>query len=111
MNWLRFGVLGAVAYVGIALMGYLGAGPADTVWQVIRNAYQPRVVALMLAANGLWIVAVYYGRRETDAATSMLVALGVVVIFVFYALLLGTKLTALKVLGVVLVLAGIYCLS
>ncbi len=111
MNWLLFATLGTIGYVGVATMGYLGGGPAETFWDVLCNAFQPKVVVLMLGSNGLWIMANHYGQLETKGATSMLVALGLIIIFAFYAVVASVPVTLLKLAGVALVLLGIYCLA
>lgn len=110
LNWVLYIGFGVLAYVGISLMGQLGSGPAESVWRAALNVYRPLTLMVMLVANGLWILAVYYGLRQTSVAIPALIALGVVVSFGYSVLFLGAEPTVLKAAGLTLILAGIYLL-
>ncbi|MDE2071153.1 MAG: hypothetical protein KGI70_00225 [Patescibacteria group bacterium] len=110
-NWALYIVLAALSYIGISLMGQLGGAPASGTLGVLINAYKPLTLLVMLVANGLWIVAVYYGLQETRTAIPAAIALGVVVSFVYSLVFLGGTVTPLRVGGLVLILAGIYLLA
>lgn len=111
LNWFLFAVLGALAYVGFSIMGQFSDTAARSWFEAAANLFiKPPVLAALIIGNALWVVALYYGLRESKDAIPMLVAVGVIASFAYSAVFLGAEVTPLHIAGLTLVLLGIYLL-
>ncbi len=112
LNWILFVLFGALAYIGFAIMGQYSDSTASSWFQAVTNLFtKPVALAALVVGNALWVIALYYGLRETKAAVPALIAVGVVTGF-FYALaFFGAQITFTKIAGLLLILIGIYLLA
>lgn len=91
-------------------MGHLTGAGAHSGLGAALSLFKPAALAVLLVANLFWAAAFYYGLKETKDALPMLIAIGVITSFVYSVAFLGDEVTALHLLGLVLVLGGIYLL-
>ena len=111
LNWILFVALGSLAYVGLSLMGQLSGGAATSSLSAALNLFKnPYALLALIVGNALWAVALYWGLRETKLALPMLIATGDVVGFVYAALVFGAEVTTVRVVGLVIIMVGIYLL-
>lgn len=111
MNWIVFGVLGVLTYAAFSLVAQLTGGAAHSAVGAAFSFFKPYALVTLVVANLFWAMAVYFGLRESRDALPMLVAIGVIVSFVYSILFLHDQATPARLLGLVLVLGGIYLLA
>ena len=111
LNWLLFFALSFGAYILIALFGQLTAGESTTLWQVALAEFKPLPLAIILFANAVWATGLYFGFKNTNLALPIAISIGVVTGFVYSLLFLDATFTPLKLLGVALVLGGIFLMQ
>lgn len=110
MNWIYFLGLAIAGYVGIAIYNR-AVGSADSFLDAIYTAFQPVPFTVMVAANIILGVAVYYGFLATSSAIPVLISAGVIVTFAYSVVAAGVTMTFTKLLGIALIIAGIYLLQ
>jgi len=110
MVWIYFIGLSIVTYIGISLFGKLTGGESQTALQAALNGFRPLPLAIILMANTIFAVAIFYGLQVTSAAVTIVLSIGVVTSFIFSVAFLGVYVTSIKLLGVLLIIAGIYLL-
>jgi multidrug transporter EmrE-like cation transporter len=111
MNWLWFSVLGVLAYVALSLTGQLTGGYGVSALDTALRLFRPYAFAALIVGNTLWVVASYFGFKETKTAIPTLVAVGVITSFAYSVAFLESEVTLQKIGGLLLVLAGICLLA
>jgi multidrug transporter EmrE-like cation transporter len=111
MAWIYFVLISAVGYIGIAVFNRMVGAEAESLYDAVGRAVQPTALVIMIVANIFLGAGVYYGFMATSSAIPIMLSLGVVTTFVFSVMILGVSLTLTKVLGLMLVVAGIYLLK
>jgi hypothetical protein len=111
MNWLLFFVLTIVSYTLISwFSAYAGAtanGPLDA----FKNVLSPLGLGLVLVANILYGVAMYYGFNASKLAIPIAFSIGAIVAWAYSMVYLGKVFELNDLLGVILVLIGIFLLQ
>ena len=107
MNWVLTVVLTIVTYTLYSFFG-LRVGASDT---ALRAALAPvsdllNFGLIMSGTVGLGL-ALFFGGRVTEFAFTIVIALGLVVSFVFSIVVGGASVTATHGVGLVLVMAGV----
>ena len=111
MYWLLFIGLTVVMYVAIGFIGQLSGGESSSAITAARKIFTPSVFSLMIIANLLFAVSIFYGFMVTPTALSVSVAVGVITTFIFSCMALGVTVTLTKVLGLACITLGIYLLK
>ncbi len=108
--WVKFIALATAGYIGIAIFNRLVGGDTISVFDAMKTALKPLPLTVMIVANVTLAGAVYFGFLATNSAVPVMLSLGVLVTFVYSVLTLGVAVTLAKLLGVALIIAGIYLL-
>ena|SRR3989344_2125324 len=109
-NIALFFISGVIAYTLISFFGQITGGGAKTIVEVVRAVLKPLPLLLLVVGNIFFAMTVFAGFKVTQFAIPAAIALGAAVSFFYSVLVLGGTVTALKVLGVVLILVGIFFL-
>ena len=109
--WIAFIVLTAVMYICISLIGRFTGGEAASALESVRSLFSLPILGLILASNVIYAIAIYYGFIVTENALPISIALGVLLSFVYSLIFIGTTLTLVKVVGVTLIIVGIFLLK
>ena len=110
-DWLLFALTSVVAYVFITMFGVLGGGAGTSIVSAALDTFKPIPFILLLLGNVVWGVAIYLGLRQTTDAIPIAIVIGVVVSFLYDVMFMQTAVTWMHMLGLVLVLVGIYLLK
>jgi drug/metabolite transporter (DMT)-like permease len=112
LNWIIFTISGIVAYIFISYFAQItgGAHPKNS-FDAFMSGLHPLAVIVIVFSNLFFALAVYHGFIISRFSISMIVALGVLVTFVYSVLVLGAQVTPIKLCGVAAVLTGIALLS
>ncbi len=105
-----FLVFSFAAYLLIALFGHLTGGSPGTFWEDVAAVFKPIPLLILLASNLLFAAALSHGFKVTPYAIPASVAVGILASFAYSATILHASVTPLKILGIVLILVGIYFL-
>ena len=109
--WIAFILLTAVMYICISLIGRFTGGEATSVFGSVRSLFSLPILGLVLASNVIYAISIYYGFIVTENALPISIALGVLLSFVYSLIFIGTTLTLVKVVGVTLIIVGIFLLK
>ena len=107
MQWILFFGITFVAYLGISWFAQLSGGSSTSATQAFFSAIRPIPLLIITVANMCFAVAAYYGFMVTRFAIPAMIATGAVTGFFYSVLFLGAKITALKILGILLAISGI----
>jgi multidrug transporter EmrE-like cation transporter len=111
MQWVLFLFLTVCMYLCISTIGKVSGGSSDTLAGAVRGVFKLPVLALMLAANGFFAAALFYGFQITANALTIAVAVGVVSTFAYAVAFTGVAVSLLNILGLLLVVIGIFLLK
>ena len=111
LPWLYFVVLIVVMYICIAIIGKVTGGSADSVLGSVKLLFTPLVIFLIFLANTLFAIGIYFGFIVSNNALPISIAIGVVTSYMYSVVTLGVSVTTAKLLGVFLVIIGIYLLK
>lgn len=111
MAWIYFVGLTVLMYVAINFIGKISGGESTSALEAAKAIFSPTVFLLVVGANVLFAISIFYGFSVSSSALAISVAIGVLTAFVFSVVTLGVSVTLTKVLGLVLVVAGIYLLK
>lgn len=112
LHWIGFIVSGLIAYIFIAVFAQItgGSNPKNS-WDAFWMGIQPLPVVIIVFSNMFFALGVYHGFAITRFSIPMMVALGVITTFAYSLVVLGAKITLLKVAGILSVILGIALLS
>ena len=110
LHWAYFIVIISVMYVCIATIGRITGGESASVLESVRSLFTPLLLSLMLLANVLFAIGIYYGFIVSSNALPISVAIGIVATFIYSVAMLGVSVTGTKLLGIACILIGIYLL-
>ena len=111
MNWIIFIFLSIVAYTLISFFATVTAGGATSPLGALKNVFTPLGLFLLIIANAIYGVAIYYGFTSTKLAIPIALAIGALTAW-FYSLIFLDKVFELNdALGLVLVIVGIFFLN
>jgi drug/metabolite transporter (DMT)-like permease len=102
--------LSFITYFLLSLFGQMTGGSAHTFLESIRAVLRPLPLALLLISNLFFASALYVGFKFTPYAIPSAIAIGVIASFLYSILFLGATVTWLKIVGVILIVGGIYLL-
>ena len=111
LNWVSFFALSVVAYLLIGLFSQLTASGSTSLWQTALAEFRPLPLLVILAGNAIWAAGLYFGFKNTNLALPIAISIGVITGFVYSLLFLDATFTPLKLLGVALVLGGIFLMQ
>lgn len=110
VNWMLFILLATTGYVCISIFGRL-VGPESTSFlKAVMTTFKPLPLSVVMIGNMLLGGALYYGFLSTSFAITIAIAIGVVTSFVYSSIVFGITITLIKVIGVLMILIGIYLL-
>lgn len=110
ISWILFATISTLAYIAISLFGQLSGGSSPSALTTALSVFKPLTFITMVAGNVLWGVAVFYGLQNTTYAVTAAIALGAIVSFIYSAVILGAPITSFRILGIAVILVGIYLL-
>ena len=110
LNWFYFTVSAVLAYVSLSLFGKLSGGSATSALGSVFATFKPTAFFFLIVGNVLWAVAVFFGLRGTPYALPATIAIGIITSFFFSVVVLGTSITIYRLLGIVVILLGVYLL-
>ncbi len=111
LQWVLFFAVTVLAYIGISVFAQLSGGSSASVGQAFLSIFRPIPFAIIIFANMVFAIGVYYGLVLTRYAIPTMLAIGALTSFVYSLLFLGANVTATKIVGIVLVVAGIVLLG
>ena len=110
MYWVYFITLIAVMYVSISFFAQFtgddSAGPVES----LKRLLTPTALGLLIVTNVLFVVGIYFGFLVSANAIPISIAVGIIVSYIYSVLVLAVPLSLLHVIGIVLIMAGIYLL-
>jgi hypothetical protein len=109
-NWFFFLILVSSAYAGISYVGQLTATDSPSVFHTVLRLFKPSILLPMILATIAFNASLYFGFLATPVALTVAVSTGVIVSFTYSAVVMGTLVNALKLLGVSFILIGIFLL-
>ena len=110
MHWLYFVFLSILGYICISIFGRL-VGPSSTSFvNAVLSTFKPLPLVVVMLGNAALGGALYFGFLATQSAIPIAISIGVVTSFVFSVTVVGAQITAVKLLGVTLIIIGIYLL-
>ncbi len=111
LNWIFTFVFTVTAYLFITAFG-IRAGEQqsalDAATALVRN---PINFALVILGSALYGVAAFYAIRASSYGTSIVISLGVVVSFVISAYWTSSSIAPKHIVGIVVVLVGVWLLQ
>ena len=110
LNWILFTVLSVLAYVCISAFGQFGGEGSTSVLGAALSTFKPLPLVLLILGNIFWSTGVYLGLRNTSDVIPIALSIGVLTSFIYSAVFLGSVVTGARILGVAVVLFGIYLL-
>ena len=111
LNWVLFGITGILAYVFLSMFGQLSGGTATSALGAALAAFKPIPFLFLVVGNVLWGVAVFFGLRNTSYAIPAAIAVGIMTSFVYSVVALDSSVTWTRLLGLAVVLLGIYLIK
>jgi hypothetical protein len=111
MTIALFVACAAVAYVGIAFFGQLVGGAKGSALQAFLATLSPAPLLVVTVANMFFGLALYYGFAVTRFAIPATIAIGVITSFAYSVAFLGGQISLIRMLGVAIVMVGIFLLS
>lgn len=111
LQWIFFIGSAIVTYIGISLFGQLTGGSTSTPWAAIVSVVRPVPLILLVISNMFFAVAVYFGLTITRYAIPIILATGAITGFVYSVAVLGGSISAIKLVGILCVVAGIVLLG
>jgi len=110
IHWMYFILIISLMYICIATIGRITGGESLSAVASVRQLFTPLLIFVMILANTLFAVGIYYGFIVSSNALPVSVVIGIVVTFIYSVLVMGVSVTAAKILGIAFVLVGIYLL-
>lgn len=111
LQWLAFCAITVLAYIGILLFAQMTGGSSTSAWQAFTSGFRPLPLAILILANTIWAVGLYYGFVVTRYAIPVMISIRALTPFLYSLIFLGANVTATKISGIVLVIAGIVLLG
>ena len=111
INWFIFVALSIVAYTLISIFADVTASDTDGALQALKNVFTPLGLLLVLIANAIYGVAIYYGFTSTKLAIPIALAIGALTAWFYSLIFLGKVFELNDALGLVLVIVGIFLLN
>jgi hypothetical protein len=108
LYWLLFATTGIVSYLLLSLFGQLTGGSVNSAISAFLAAFKPIPLVLLIIGNALWGVAIFFGLQNTKYAIPVVIALGIITSFFYSVIVLENPVTWPRLLGVGLVILGIY---
>lgn len=105
-----FALFSVLAYICISVFAQMTGGTSTSLMQAALLALRPIPILILILGNVFFAMAVFSGFGWTRFSVPAAIAVGVVTAFVYSALFLGGTVTVTKVLGILLILLGIYLL-
>ena len=105
-----FAFFSIATYVLISIYGQITGGNATPLYEAALSALRPLPLLLIVVGNVCFSMAIFSGLSWTRFAIPAALALGVITSFAYSALFLGGTVTVAKLVGVVLILGGIFLL-
>ncbi len=106
-----FVVLCILAYVGVATMGYLSGGQANSAFEGAARVFRPGIFAVMVFANATFGAAVALGFQFTKFAVVIAVSIGIVVTYWFSVAVVGATVSPRTLAGMGFVIFGALMMS
>ena len=110
INWLLFVALSVVAYTLISWFGTV-TGSSDSVPETIKSVFTPLSFALLVAGNVFYGVALFYGFSVSSFALAIALAIGAITAWVYSLVVLGSVFQVSQLLGLGLIIIGIFLLG
>lgn len=110
-QWFAFGIVTVIAYCGIAFFAQMTGGSSTGAWQAFVAIFSPIPFFIILVANMLFSVGIYYGFTVTRYTIPIATAIGAVTTYIYSIVVLGASVSVLKMVGIVVIIAGIVLLS
>lgn len=110
IHWFLFVSILTLMYLCISTIGKMSGGEAQSVLESVKNLFTPFLLVLVLISNILFAIGIYYGFIVTSNALTISIVIGVVTSFVYSVVMFGVSVTATKLVGLGLVLIGVYLL-
>ena len=111
LQWILFLGTAIITYIGIALFAQLSGGNSATSWQAFFSGIRLIPLIIGTVANMFFALAIYYGFTITRYAIPITIAIGSITSFAYSIVVFGTKVTVIKILGIILTIAGIVLLE
>ncbi len=111
LNWAMFAITGILAYVFLSMFGHLGGGSGTSALGAVLATFKPLPFVLLVLGNTLWGVSVFFGLQNTGYAIPASIALGIITSFLYSVIVFDAPVTLIRVLGLCIVLCGIYLLK
>jgi hypothetical protein len=110
-QWFAFFITTTIAYCGIAVFAQMTGGGSTGALQAFLAIFRPIPFFVILIANMLFSVGVYYGFTVTRYTIPIATAVGVVTTYLYSIIVLGASVSALKIIGIAAIIIGIVLLS
>lgn len=110
-NWLIFIGFMIATYICISMIGMLTGSGAATWHQAALRGLSPAVIFLSIFGNILFGTGLFFGFGQSSHAISISIAIGIIVSFIFGVVVLGATFTAVKAVGLALIIGGVYFLA
>ena len=111
LNWVLFLFLVSFAYAGITYVGQLTAHESASVTETLIRLLKPSILFPMILATMAFNASLYYGFLATPLALSVAVSVGVIISFLYSTLIMSAGVSALKLLGLALIVVGIFLIK
>lgn len=111
LQWILFFGTAIVTYIGISLFAQFSGGNSSSALQAFFSAIRPLPLAILIIANMFFALAIYYGFSITRYAVPIALAIGAMTSFLYSVVVLGTSVSALKVIGIIAIVTGIVLLG
>ncbi len=111
LNWIYFFVLGVCAYIGISYFAQLTGGGSTTALQAAIASLKPIPILILIVANVFFALAIFFGFKNTKLAIPAVLAIGVITSSVYSVVILGASFSFMELVGVALILVGIFFLA
>jgi len=110
LSWIYFIVATSIMYLCIVTVGRLTGGEGVSVLDSVKQLFTPMLLFLVLSTNVLFAIGIYYGFIVSSNALTISVAIGVVISFIYSIVTLGVSVSVTKLIGLALLIIGIYLL-
>ncbi|MDA8597187.1 hypothetical protein N9L26_02515 [Candidatus Pacebacteria bacterium] len=111
LSWALLIGLSVAGYFCISAFSHLTGGESQSYRELLRSLVKPIPLLLVIVGNVFLASAAYFGFIATNTAISIMLSIGILTSVVYSMLFLDVTVSVGKVVGILLILGGIFLLK
>ncbi len=111
MNWFLALIATIISYTALSYFAFRAGGTTSFRYALLLPISSPIDFALVLSGNAAFGVATYFALKNSPYAITIVISIGLIVSFVFSTFVTDGRITALHILGLGIIILGVWFLK